>query len=207
MTTTAASGDVRARLASRTPKVVGEDALQKIRDKIAEVRDLDKDIADLNERLSYKLAARKVIREKDLPDLMKQYKVNSIQLAAKGNLPAYDATLDTEYYAGLPKSATPEQREAGFKFLVEVWKVPDIIKNAVSLKFGAGDHKRVKQLLTLLRKNKFSDYENDVSVHSGTLTAELRRRVKAGNIPSPADLAKIGGYVHEVVNTEPVKKD
>lgn len=205
--TTAASDDVRARLAKRPTKVVSEDALKKIRDKIAEVRGLDREIADLTERLAEKQAALRAIREKDLTDLMKEHKVESITLAAAGNLPAYVAELATEYYAGLPKKATPEQREAGFKFLVEVWKVPDIIKNEVSLSFGAGDHKRVKQLLTLLRKNKFKDFENEVSVHSGTLTAELRRRVRAGDIPSPADLAKIGGYVREVVNTEPVKKD
>ena len=72
--------------------------------------------------------------------------------------------------------------------------------------FGAGEGKRAKKLFSLLKKNKF-EYGNEVSVHTGTLTAELRRRVKAGDIPSPADLAKIGGYVREVVNTEPVKKD
>lgn len=204
---TVASDDVRARLAKRQPREVSEDALEKIRQKIAEVRSLDALILDLSARLSEAQASRAKITDSELPDLLKQHKVTSVTLAPHGNLPAYEATLDTVYYAGLPKKATPEQREAGFKFLVEVWKVPDLIKNAVSLKFGAGDHKRVKKLLTLLRKNKFSDYENEVSVHTGTLTAELRRRVKAGDIPSPADLAKIGGYVREVVNTEPVKKD
>jgi hypothetical protein len=205
-TTTAASEDVRARLAKRGERKPDEDALQRIRYKIAEIRELDGEIADLSARLAEKQAARTAITGTELPDLMKQHKVTSITLAAAGNLPAYDATLETVYYAGLPKSASPEQREAGFKFLVDVWKVPDIIKNAVTLTFGAGESKQAKKLFGLLKKNKF-EYGNEVSVHSGTLTAELRRRVRAGNIPSPADLAKIGGHVREVVNTEPVKKD
>jgi hypothetical protein len=205
-TTTAAGEDVRARLAKRAPKVVSEDALQRIRNKIAEIRELDGHIADLTAQLGEKQAARTAITDTELPDLMRQYTVTSITLAAAGNLPAYDATLETVYYAGLPKKATPEQREAGFKFLVEVWKVPDIIKNAVTLTFGAGESKRAKKLFGLLKKNKF-EYGNEVSVHSGTLTAELRRRVRAGELISPSDLAKIGGYVKEVVNTEPVKKD
>jgi hypothetical protein len=206
MANTTASEDVRARLARRAPKEVDEDALNTIRRKIAEARDLDAQIADLTARLQEKQDARKKITDDELPDLMKQHKVTSVTLAPAGNLPAYEATLETVYYAGLPKSASPEQREAGFKFLAEVWKVPDIIKNAVSLRFGMGDHKRAKKLLGLLEKNKF-EYENEVSVHTGTLTAELRRRVRAGDVPSPADLAKIGGYVREVVNTQPAKKD
>jgi hypothetical protein len=205
MTITTANEDVRARLAKRGAREVSEDALQKIRDKIAETRELDAHIADLTAKLQEKQAARAKITDGELPDLMKQYRVTSLTLAAAGNLPAYEATLETQYFASLPKK-DQDKIAAGIKFLVEVWKVPDIVKNAVSLKFGMGDSKRVKKLLILLRKNKF-EYGNEVSVHAGTLTAELRRRVKAGDVISPADLAKIGGYVREVVNTEPVKKD
>lgn len=203
--TTAANEDVRARLARRGSREVSEDALRKIRNKIAEIRELDAQISDLTEKLAEKQAARVKITDVDLPDLMKENKVTSITLAAAGNLPAYDATLETTYHAALPVK-DQEKVAVGIKFLVEVWEVPDIVKNAVTLKFGAGELKRAKKLFSLLKKNKY-EYDNRVSVNASTLTAELRRRVRAGDVPSPADLAKIGGYVREVVNTEPVKKD
>lgn len=202
---TVASDDVRARLAKRASREVSEDALEKIRKKIAEVRALDATIQDLTEKLSAAQTARAKITDVELPDLLKQHKVTSVTLAPHGNLPAYDATLSTEYFASLP-AKDQDKAKIGIDFLVKVWKVPDIVKSAVSLTFGAGEGKRAKKLFAMLKKGKF-DYNNKVSVNHQTLTAELRRRVKAGDIPSPADLAKIGGYVREVVNTEPVKKD
>src|SRR4249919_3390502 len=69
------------------------DKLEIIRDKISEVRDLDYQILSLETQLSEMKRARRDLIFDKLPSMFMQIGLNHIGIAAKGNLPAYDAKL------------------------------------------------------------------------------------------------------------------
>lgn len=183
-----------------------EEGLVKIRKKMAEARVLELELATMVYLVSEKQAKLAEIRTKDLPDLFKQYRVKDLTLNAEGNYPAYEAHLVTSYRASISAEWDEDKRRDGIEFVSKTWKCPDLVKHTYTVKFGMKEHKEAKKLAALLRKNKI-EYGSETTIPWNSLTAELRRRCEAGDVPSSADLAKIGGYVGEVVNMKLVKKD
>jgi hypothetical protein len=194
-------GKAKAQVAppTATPEPPSSD-LKKLQAKVAELRDTENEMETLTERL--KTLAKKAfnISSVELPELMLEVGISSIGLPADGNLPAYDAKMASFYKANIAAGWEPERRNAGFKYL-EKLKAGDLIKTEIVIMLPRDKRAEAKKLLKSLKK-----YSPEVSeaVHSGTLSAWLKERLKDGKA---VDLDLIGGEVGTRVQLKPRKAD
>lgn len=178
---------------------VSKDKLIFLRGKIAEARDIELMIKQKQEELRVLSNKLQEIQSNELPALFDELQIRNMTLEASGNLPAYEARLETKINASLP---TDERREQALKKLS--W-LGELAKNTFMVQLGKGDEKRAKKLASMLKKSKF-DFEQDVKVHAGTLTAEVRRRYRDGQPLSQATLDLIGAFVRPIVTIDKVKE-
>ncbi len=118
------------------------DKLKLLREKIADARALELEIAELSEQMAEKQKKLYQIvgggREPgELVGLFEELGISSMGLDAKGNLPAYDAEVKAFYSAGIPKD--PKLATAALNHIEKVWRMPDLIKTQVSIDFGRGE--------------------------------------------------------------------
>ena len=178
--------------------VVSEDVLRRLRDKIAEARDLDLQIAEAEERVD-ELKRRKYAIvghfrvSGQLVEMLQSAGVKNLSIAASGNQPACEARLTTLYHAKLPEDDRRAKAFKKFRWL------SGLAKTSFRVDFGKGQEKMVKKFQSLLKKQKIRDYEVKVGVHSSTLTAEIRRRFTDGQPLAPADMDLLGAAVFPVV--------
>lgn len=192
------SADVAAAAASFKP-IASKDRLTYLRSKIAEARDIELAIEQKQEELRQLSSRLLIIQSNELPALFDELQIRNMTLEGTGNLPAYEATLETKINASLP---TDERRDKALKTLS--W-LRELAKNTFTVQLGKGDEKRAKKLASILKKSKF-DFEQDVKVHAGTLTAEVRRRYRDGQPLSQASLDLIGAFVRPIVTIDKVKE-
>lgn len=176
-----------------------EDKLQRIREKIAEARDLDEKIAEVQETLSALEKRLFKIRYETLPGMFEEVGVTTMTLRAEGNHPPCVAKLVTQYNAKLPDDERRDEAMKKFKWLGE------LAKNTFSVQLGKGDAKQAKTLSSFLRKQKLP-FDQKISVHSGTLTAEIRRRFEGGQPLAQADLELLGAFIRPVVKIDKPKE-
>jgi len=155
-----------------------EDQLSLIRDRAAFARDLEKQIADLEERLKEQKALLYNLYHQDLVDMMDEAGIDQIGLPAHGNMPPVDAKLQPYYHAVIPANWPPEKRDQAFHTL-ERFNAGDLIKTEVSILFPREEHGRVAAFLDWLSDLKVVANIKE-SVHHGTLTAWLREQVEHG---------------------------
>lgn len=182
----------------RAGSVVSEDVLRRLRDKIAEVRVLDFQIAEAEERLEELKRKRYGIVghfriSGQLVEMFQSAGVKTLSITASGNLPSYDAKLVQIYHAKLPEDDRRAKAFKKFRWL------SGLSKTSFRVDFAKGQDKLVKNFQSLLKKQKIRDYEVKVGVHSSTLTAEIRRRFVDGQPLSPADMDLLGAAVFPVV--------
>lgn len=179
----------------------GEDKLEIVRQKVAEVRDAELRLEDLEEQVSLLKKQLDRIYKEELPSLMDEAGVDSLGIPASGNHPAFDAKLSPFYSANIAASWDAERRAQGFRWLEENGH-GDLIKTEVAVSFARGDHEEAKKLLHELSAKGVKPSLKE-SVHAQTLTAWLREQVESGGEIPP--LEKIGGYIGRVVNLKPRK--
>lgn len=176
-----------------------EDKLIKLRAAIARARDLELEIEAKQTALDEKMKELTTIRTVELPGIFEEAQVSgTITLEAVGNEPAYEATLAKFYSASLPDDDRREKAFKRFKWLAE------LSKTRFTVDFGKGDDKKVKAFTKLLKAKKV-EASSKVGVHSGTLTAEIRRRFESGKPLAPGDLDLLGATVGTVVKLNKVK--
>lgn len=160
------------------------DKLDKIRAKIAELRNIDQQRKDLDER-NAELGKRVFeIKSKELIDLFDAARVDNIGIPESGNLPAYNMEVGWEYSAKL-SSLTDEEKMKALAYLKQ--KEPDIIKTTYTINFGLREEKQRKAFEALLKKNKV-EYSSSFGVPSNTLTAWVKEQIEVHKKSPPLKL-------------------
>ena len=177
------------------------DRLDLLRQKCLEARNLELEIADLESRLREKKSELSDVigggqKRGELVDLFEELQSNSHGVDAVGNLPAFDAKLVPFYSASFPKD--PEKARVAVDLVVHGWRMPDLVKNSFTVNLGMGDNKKAEKLAAALGKMR-AEYSQKVTIHSGTLKAEIRRRFESGDPLSPTELEMVGGYAGKIV--------
>lgn len=191
-----------AAAAAQSRREIPKDKLDKVRALAREARDVDQEIADLEERVEHKRERANQIKTKELVDLMTQVGITSLDLARDGNVPPYELELKPYYHANIGEKMTDEQRATAFAYL-EKQRAGDLIKTVVTVALGRGDRKAAKKVEAALRKLKV-DFQVTLGVPWNTLTAWLKEQVEERRTTPRLDL--IGGTVGKVVKMKPKKE-
>ena len=186
------SAAVAAAAASRRPQPTEGD-LAHLRGRLAVGRELEMEIAELQERATEKSVLLSDLRTRELPDLYEKLGIDSLGLDRSGNLPAYDTKLKPYYSANLPKDRLGEALA-----LLSEMKASDLSKTRVEIQFGRGEEKTLVKLRAFLRREGIPADEK-TGVHSSTLTAWIRERFQGNRPLSPSQLATLGATVGKVV--------
>lgn len=163
-------------------------------------RDLQAEIASIEDTLADKKAALRELHENKMPSLMDELHLDIIGAPAKGNLPGIDFKLEQRIGASIASSWSAEKRDEAFAVLKK-YKAESLIKTEVTAKLPKGSLKVAKQLVAAARKLDVTA-ELKQSVHAGTLSAWVRDIYEGGQTLPQSDLDKIGGYIGRVVKAE-----
>ena len=191
--------DAVAAAAAKVSQRPSEDRLIYLRARVAEVRDLELKIEQVEEELANLRRRQLTIQSDELPALFDECGLSELKLNAQGNMPEYLARMTTQINASLPKDDRGEQALKKFKWLAE------LSKNTFTILFDKADLKKAKKLEQTLKKAKVP-FTKETRVHASTLTAEIRRRYADGRPLPPADLELLGAYVRPLVKIEKVKE-
>lgn len=204
--TTVAAADCAREPGEEDAPGPSEDSLVALRARVAEARDLQLEIEDVESRLTDLRARLGAITRKDLPEAFQEIGIQLIGLDARGNLPPYLAKLTPYYRACISSEWPPEKQAAGFAALEGEPGGDELIKCAITVLTGRGElevARRVKVALDALGV----EYAESMSVHHMSLTAWLRNLVEKKKRFPPVDvLEAIGGTVGNVVKIEPIKE-
>ena len=182
------------------PRELSQDKLDALKTAVAEVRDMEAEKADLEARLKTLSERLNHQYAKALPDLMDEAGVTAITIEPDGNLPSYTATVKSFYSANIAASWDPERRGAGFRYL-ETVAAGDLSKTEVGIVFPRERHDEARAFCKKLIEDGYGPSYKE-TVHAATLTAWLKERAEAGEIP---DLEKIGGTIGRVVRLKEEK--
>ena len=172
-----------------------EGQLQAIRDAGAQLRDAEREKADIEERLRETNQKIQELQFKKLPDLMHEAGIDRLGLPAHGNLPACDAKLQPFYRANIAADWPPEKRQEAFNWL-EDHGHGDLLKVSVTVQFGRGDLDKARELEGKLAAMGMQP-SIGMSVPWTTLTAWLKEQVEKYHSTPP--LETIGGTVGSIV--------
>lgn len=180
------------------------DSLQRAQQLVAELRDIDQQLADLADRKRALDERSLAIRTKNLVDLLSQIGVKKLTVEAAGNAPPYTAELKPYYKANIAADWDDERRQRAFDWLEQNGD-GDIIKRVITVELGRGSEKKaaaVRKALTKLKVDEFVSEKMDVPW--GTLTAWLKEQIeKRGRV---VPLETLGASVGQVVKVEPAKE-
>lgn len=182
-----------AALAAKRP-ALADATIKEIRDKCAKARDLQKEIADLDERLTAKKNELDDVLRKEIPDALDAAGTKSFTLVAEGNLPELEVKVEPFYSASIAKSWAPEKRKAAFAYL-ESLGAGDLIKTVVSVAFKREEQKDVQEFIDLAEDQGF-ETEKEEAVHASTLKSWLKERTEKHQ--ETTDLEKIGGIIGRI---------
>jgi len=142
------------------------------------LKKIEDEIAELEERLKDKKSDADHISSKVIPELLAEQGLSEIKLADGSKV-----SVKQEFRATLPKDEV--RRDAAYKWLRDQG-LGDIIKNNVSVTFGKGEDDKAKSLIDLAVENGYElNQKSDVAWN--TLTALYEERVKAG-LDMPSDV-------------------
>ena len=196
---------------------VPDDKLEAIRTMARAMRDLTKEIEDMEARTKEKKAELARISMNDLVTLMEENKVSAITLEAEGNYPRYELEAKPYYKAVLPRDKiTDKVLPAGPEWLkkngaadlikrVFVVTLPmDSDKLAVALrKFLIGPvpaKKKGKKAQPFVPRYRFEEKED---VPWATLTSFVKERIE--KLKKPVPLETLGATVGKIVRMKEVK--
>lgn len=163
-------------------------------------RDLELEIASLNETITERKEQLRTLQTNDMPSLMDELRLDRIGVAPSGNKPGIDYKLVQQISASISSKWPTEKRQIAFDLLKKM-KADSLIKTEVSAKLPKGNLALAKQLVAAAKKLKVTA-DLTQSVHAGTLTSWLKEIYAGGQSLSQNDLEAIGGYVGRVVKAE-----
>jgi hypothetical protein len=186
---------------------IPHDKLDKVRAACAAARDLEMEIQNLKEKLAERNRQLQEVRYKGLPDLFMAAGISRLDLAADGNMPAYEARLNDHYHANISQNWPIEQQNESLDWL-ESEGLGDLIKHTVEISFGKNEHSMFEKLMKSLQK--MPALAGRVNVTRGvawnTLTAWLREKYNGGEELGDVELRKLGAVVGKVVHIKPAKE-
>jgi hypothetical protein len=180
------------------------DKLETVRDAARELRALEQERADLEARLKEVNHAIADIRHQRLPQLFFEAEVDQIGVPARGNQPAFDAIIKTDYKAAIATSWAPEKRANAFDVLDELG-LSYLIKSTYTVNFPGKAREAALAFEAMLDKQGI-DFSSKLDVHHASLTAALKELCNKGEVPSPSQLEAIGGYIGNTVELK-VRKE
>ena len=192
---------------------VPKDKLDAIRNMGRAMRDLTKEIADLEERVKEKKAELNRIQMNDLVMLMEENQVPKITIEAEGNYPRYDLEAKPYYHAVLPRNKeTGLVLEEGTSWLKKNG-AGDLIKRVFVVTLGMDSDKQVAALRkflmgpppkgkkkVLVPKYRFEEKED---VPWATLTSFVKERIE--KLKKPVPLETLGATIGKIVRMKEVK--
>lgn len=171
-----------------------EITLTRLRERVAEARDLSFEIDDLELQIAEKRKALTKLLHQTLPEVLDTAGVPSITLEATGNMPAMVATVKSFYNANIAAAWDDEKKARAFKVL-EDHQAGALIKSTIDVALPANQYEDAKALHEKLCADGF-DAQISKGVHRNTLTAWLKEQIESGrHIP----LDEIGGFVGRIV--------
>ena len=178
-----------------------KDALTKVGEKMRELRDAEKTIADLEDRLKTAKESRRVLLEKELVDILDEAGLTSTGLAADGNLPAMEVEIVDYYHANIADDWPEEKKAKAFAWINK--HHPGMLKNTFTIKFGKNTRKLQVQFEKLAKKNKIV-FENKFGVPWNTLTAFVKGQIEEEKRRPPLEL--LGATVGRVAKIKKQKE-
>jgi len=165
--------------------------------KAHEARNLEKQIEDLEERLSTHKAELRGIYEQDLPNLFDQAQITKVSIPASGNMPAYDLSLSPFYSANIAANWPPEKRQIAFTVLKDMGH-QDLIKTEITIILPREQRAKLEEILDALYNLPFNlEASTKETVNHMTLKAWLKEQVERGNPLPPLDT--IGASIGRIV--------
>ena len=142
------------------------------------LKNIEDDIASIEEQLKKKKQEADHISSKVIPELLAEQGLSEIKLADGSKV-----SVKKEFRATLPKDEV--KRDAAYQWLRDQG-LGDIIKNNVSVTFGKGEDDKAQSLIDLAVANGYEPSQKS-DVAWNTLTALYEERVKAG-LDMPSDV-------------------
>lgn len=180
------------------PKPPSKDRLDRARDKIKQLRELELKNAALAEQQADNARTIKVIKEKELVDLFDAAEISSLGIDADGNMPAYEVEIKAYYHANIPEENEPK----AFQYLTKVG-AGDMIKGTYTISFGRGEEKKRQAFEKLLIKGKY-EWGYKFGVPWNTLTAWVKEQIEEKKKDPPLKL--LGATVGRVASLVKAKK-
>jgi hypothetical protein len=178
------SNAVAAMMAEDAAKPPPKDRLEKLRDAVRELREVEFQRKSLEERQAELGTRMYELKTKTIVELFDLAKVTSIGVPAEGNLPAYELEVGWDYKANL--SNVPEEELP--KSIAWIRKTdPDLLKTTFTIDFGLKEGKKMKAFEAMLKKQKIS-YSTKFGVPWNTLTAWLKQQIEVKRASPPLKL-------------------
>lgn len=182
-------------------KPASADKIEIARMKAAELRDLEMQKNELEEKLKDVNKSIEKIKWQDLVDLMQEAKLESFSLEADGNKPRFAVEMTDHYHANIPE----ENEQAAFKWLYKQG-MGDMVKTSFTVSFGLGEAKECAAFQKKLDKLD-EPYDVKQKVPWNTLTAWIKGEFKQDRPLSEKVMGMLGATVKKVVNIKPPKKE
>ena len=172
-----------------------EDKLDQARIVLAQLRDLELEQVELEERLKTIAETVKLTKEKTIVDMFDEAGINRLGLPADGNLPPYEIEIADFYKANIPA----ETKDEAFDYLRKVGS-EDLIKSTFTIEFGLREAKQTERFQRSLDKAGI-DYSLKQGVPWNTLTAwfKTEHKKKPLTVKAMALLGAVTGRVAKVV--------
>lgn len=195
------NADIAALIAAEETRGMNTNSLSTLKEKVAEARDLEMELVDLQLRVGEVSNRLRVLYGKELPELLDNAQVPSITIEAEGNMPRVEAKVKPFYAANIAAGWDENRRREAFQYLESIG-CADLIKTELTLPFNREEREKAVSVKEALEK-KGLDVSVKEAVHSATLTAWLKEQVeKHHTIP---ELDKIGGTIGRVVTLKGIK--
>jgi hypothetical protein len=189
--TTRPDAAVAAALADYAQPAQSADKLEAARDLVRAAREGEREVTDLEERLSALKARNHKRLFEEIPELFDELGIPRLDLDATGNIPAVSCEVRPYYHANIAANWPPHRRAAAFQSLVAEG-AGDLVKVELIARFGRGRQEEVDRARMVL-DTAGVEYDQRMVVDWNTLTAWLREQVeKKHRMPS---LEPIGAVV------------
>jgi hypothetical protein len=180
-----------------------QDQLKSLRDRVARVRELRFEVADLEQRLKDANAEIVALTRTELPDAFGEAGINHLGLDASGNLPAYEAKLKPYYKAVISAEWEPDRQATAFE-LLEERGATDLVRTTLTAELGRGERELAKVVKAAMVSAGVVPQEK-LAVAWNTLTAWLREQIEKRGVEfSAGELEKIGAQVGRIVEVKEV---
>lgn len=179
-----------------------KDKLDKIREGVKAIRDLQLAIVDKKNEVTELNQSLTTLSRNTIPDLFAASGITNIGIDPEGNMPGYEAESLPYYKAGIAASWPPEKKEVAFDYLIANGG-GNLIQTTITVDLPVKSIKLRKQVEAALRKLKV-DFMVEPSVHWASLTSFVREKIEREKVMPPLDV--LGADVGRVVKLK-VKKE